>query len=480
LSDFFRSLRNPVFLQPPLDNVDSAHASIVTPIRGAGKWLRIASTPILSSAKGEFSVAMRMTCNLLVVALLLLLPPSARAQDPVTPAAAASKSPRADVLWYGKAPSGWGGVVTDMKLIIPNVGWAERGGNLYWTNDNGANWKDITPSSSPGSDERISDIFFLDAHRGWALFARYDKDEPQFDLVSTTDAGATWSRTHVSPLAVPADYGNPDRSPLRGWGGRVTFADSLHGWLNITLPGETMNTWWSFLLVTSDGGRTWRQARHAPALADAEALPVSASQGWLFGFSNDAGVNALYVTRDGAHSWQNITLPTPKEIAPADCYVMGTPTFEDTTHGFLQVNCSSGSDAQGKFSKVLFATEDGGRTWKADRIVIDLDDNARIQYHSSSVVGSDWIFAASSEDHPTLTKLGPGARIDATADHAAPRPRYREIDDASFATPTQGWVIVGGDLVSTTDGGTTWITLTPGPQPHVIQPHGSFVTRPAS
>ena len=35
-ADVFRSLGNPVFLQPPLDDVDSAHASIVTPIRTAG------------------------------------------------------------------------------------------------------------------------------------------------------------------------------------------------------------------------------------------------------------------------------------------------------------------------------------------------------------------------------------------------------------------------------------------------------------
>jgi photosystem II stability/assembly factor-like uncharacterized protein len=424
----------------------------------------------------------RISCILLFVALTLGFSPGAQSQDSpgasVTPDAAPSKAHGGEVLWYGKAPPGWDGVVTRMKLLAPGIGWADRGGRFYWTTDNGANWTDITPPNSPGSDERISDFFFLDTHRGWALFARYDKDQPQFELASTTDAGATWSRTQVSPLPPPADYGNPDRSPLRGWGGKITFADSFHGWLNVTLPGETMNTWWSFLMVTSDGGRTWQQARHAPALADAHALAVSASEGWLFGFSNDAGINVLYVTRDEASSWQNITLSAPKEIAPADCYVMDTPTFEDNTHGFLQVNCSGGSGTQSKLSIVLFATEDGGRTWKPDRMVTNLDDNARNQYHSSTVVGSDWIFAASSEHHPALTKLGPGARIDATADATASRPLYAEIDEVNFATPTQGWAIVGdGYLMSTTDRGATWTALTPGRQPHVIQPHGRFIRR---
>ena len=30
-----------------------------------------------------------------------------------------------------------------------------------------------------------------------------------------------------------------------------------------------------------------------------------------------------------------------------------------------------------------------------------------------------------------------------------------------------------GELMSTTDGGTTWTALRPGPQPHVIQPGGN-------
>jgi hypothetical protein len=188
---------------------------------------------------------MKMTFTLLLAALMLALSSGARAQ-----------AQGGDVLWYGKAPPGWGGVVRRMKLIAPGVGWAERGGRYYWTTDNGTNWTDITPPSSPGSHERISDIFFLDTHRGWALFARYDKDEPQFDLASTTDAGATWTRTEVTPLPAPADYGNSDRLPLRGWSGKIAFEDSLHGWFAVGLGGETMNTHWSFLLATADGGQT--------------------------------------------------------------------------------------------------------------------------------------------------------------------------------------------------------------------------------
>jgi photosystem II stability/assembly factor-like uncharacterized protein len=317
--------------------------------------------------------------SLIAATLLLFLSLRAQAQS------------QGEVLWYGKAPAGWGGVVTKIKLLAPGIGRAERGGRFYRTTDNGANWTDITPPSTPDSDERISDVFFLDTHSGWALFSRYDKDQPQFDLASTTDAGATWSRKQLTPLPAPADYGNPDQSTLGGWGGTVAFADSLHGWINISLGGETMNTWWSFLLVTSDGGRSWKQARHAPSLADADLLLVTANEGWLFGLSEDSPFKVLSVTRDGANSWQTVTLEAPKEIASANCSVMDLPTFEDARHGFLHVNCLTGEPPESKLAMVLFATEDGGRTWRKNRMITNLDDDAREQYGLSIVVGSDWI-----------------------------------------------------------------------------------------
>ena len=197
---------------------------------------------------------MKMTCSLLVVALLLLSP-RVRAQDSPggsrTPDAAASKVQGADVLWYGKAPPGWGGVVGRMKLLAPGVGWAERGGRLYWTADNGANWKDITP---PGGGVMES-IFFLDSSKGWIAI---NHDEPpseptKFELVSTTVAGATWSRTTIPSL--PKDYGFsiPEGFSLSGSVGTVTCVDPLHGWMNVFFAGETMNSWDSFLLLTSDG-----------------------------------------------------------------------------------------------------------------------------------------------------------------------------------------------------------------------------------
>ncbi len=32
-----------------------------------------------------------------------------------------------------------------MKLLAPGIGWALANHHLFWTTDNGASWKDITP-----------------------------------------------------------------------------------------------------------------------------------------------------------------------------------------------------------------------------------------------------------------------------------------------------------------------------------------------
>jgi photosystem II stability/assembly factor-like uncharacterized protein len=436
------------------------------------------------------STAMRINRTLLIGALTLALSASAWAQAPDLPRPPLpapidtirppGSVPNSD----GASPSQAGGRtfhrpvthmlglaseqpwrVGAMKLIAPGVGWAKTNHGLLWTEDGGTNWKEITPHLA--RDEVLGSIFFLDPSRGWITINHNQppSEEPRFEVASTTETGASWLRLTV-PL-LPKDYGVSTEFPLRGGAGTIAFADPVHGWMNVWFGGETPNSWSSFLLVTSDGGRTWSRAANAPDLSSSEMLLVSPSEGWLFGVDHGTSTR-LYVTRDGAHSWQEVA---PELAALQDSQVMGLPTFEDAQHGFLQVNGVGREDRESRLTMVLTETVDGGRTWKPDRAVVNLDDIARSQYGSPTVVASDWIFAAASDHHPVLTKLGPGARIDVNTDAPASRRRYTDVGQISFSSPTAAWAIVGdGELKSTEDGGSTWTNISPGPKPQAIEP----------
>jgi hypothetical protein len=174
---------------------------------------------------------MKVICRLLVSALMLGFSSSVRAQNTSnaspTPHTVASQSQGGEVLWYGKAPPGWGGSVTKMKLIAPGVGWAVRAARLYWTDDDGATWRDITPKA--GHYPGLSAVFFLNPSTGWVAVNDPVSEQSTRNymyLFSTTDAGATWSRTTIpeSPT-VNGDSGDAVSSRVDD----VAFVDSVHG-----------------------------------------------------------------------------------------------------------------------------------------------------------------------------------------------------------------------------------------------------------
>lgn len=389
---------------------------------------------------------MRISRVLLIAALIVSLFTSAWAQtSPTAPNEAGTKYNeiiRADgtrqmipvrILKY---PPPW--EVVAMKLLTPRVGWAEAGHRVLWTADNGAHWKDISPRGSLGSLEEICDVFFLDEHYGWVLSGKYDEPDPKFEVAYTTDTGSTWSRVKL------------DLGPLAAHG-RIAFADKQHGWMIInTATSSAFNA--GTLFATSDGGRTWRGTAQDPS-GQGPMLMLTPKKGWIVG---DGEQEDLHVTWDGAKTWETVSLPPPKEIAPAIYPTSDAPVFEDEQHGFVAVTYSGGAGQ--KTAVVLFATTDGGRSWKPDRMLTNLEEASQGQSVQSAVVDSTWITAAVSDHKPTLTELGPGERV-----RTSPFSGYFQADHLSFITRKQGWVVVGdGQLLSTADGGKTWNDITPG------------------
>jgi photosystem II stability/assembly factor-like uncharacterized protein len=399
--------------------------------------------------------------------------------------------------------SAWAGV-TSMTLLAPNVGWAEAkevrigdgqsawnvgysrslaGTHLFWTMDGGAHWRDITPNPftdsgtqrlggytpyTHGSDpESIADVFFRDTHRGWVLLCcRWDESAKtadanvaQYDLAMTADSGTTWSIAHVT---VPKDarVGQADGNIS----GQVVFADSLHGWINLT--GCATHSCASTLLATSDGGRTWRITSDDYVLAGAFSL-VTSTEGWQLSPPSFFGPDTwkLYVTRDGAKSWKEVSVPIPREILRAagldskiEVNYHDLPTFEDSKHGFLPVTYMA---ADWKSVIVLFETADGGRSWKPVRTITNLYINGSYAEYDVAVADRTLMAAVGSRDDKRVTLSRDGADSRTDTDITDYVERSQVLAALSFASPKQGWMLGQGMLWSTTDGGVTWTMILP-------------------
>ena len=378
-----------------------------------------------------------------------------------------------------------------VKLLAPNVGWmVPSRDEVLWTTDGGTSWKNITPPEA--RDGVISALFFLDTHRGWVLLAHGEPDIPggtQLDLGRTEDAGGTWSMKH---MILPArKYSASD--VLNG--GTLTFVDSLHGWLALRAGVSAGFQGMGVLLVTSDGGETWKLATATgfdKYDVVGQMVMVTPQEGWLVG----GGANEpLLVTRDGGFTWQTIDIEPPVKTDQMRQY---DRRFEVFQHGFRQGLSPAAAKLAARAPQhasyaaydlptfidsetwpyignlpgrvVLFETDDGGVSWKADRIITGLPQHQDGKIVASALKGSTWITGTAKQ------RILPELRMLGSSDHAATNSATGSenfgISRLSFATPSQGWVLtVDHRLFSTSDGGATWTDITPSRKPLTVTQH---------
>jgi len=334
--------------------------------------------------------------------------------------------------------------VRHMQLLSPENGWAATARNLFLTTDAGKAWCDVTPRMPEGSE--ISSVFFLDPQNGWLLLARADKqsEQPQFYLASTINAGADWS---IAP--VPISGIDPASTTLTG-SGSVSFADRAHGWLNLHVASGAAFSL-GILFVTSDGGATWHRAASG---AGGYVRLVTPSDGWALSLHQDE----LYVTHDGARSWQPVSVSAPNQTGGAIYPTYGLPTFLDSKHCLLPVTYSGGEGVGS--SLTLFVSNDSGRTWTPQVIVGGLTKSSIGEMVPTAAVDSTLLSASVSHDTLTLRMNpfgGPEVKRQAKVFSQA-----EAVFLLSFATKDVGWSLTSAGLLLTEDGGKSWSDITPG------------------
>jgi len=375
------------------------------------------------------------------------------------------------------------GPLVTAKMLAANTGWALTGPQprgqgyaslLWWTTDGGDKWQEITPPTKV--PEIILSVFFLDTRVGWALLedSSEGEDSIQFDLASTSSAGASWEvhRLLAPELVskVKQSTQKAESTPNTASGyleGSIAFADPLHGWIYVCpdLPD------FKELLITRDGGSTWQPIQPPDSdfgyphfvLVSPEVVmlsdlgPLHATQDGVKTF------RTLYITRDEAKTWQRVSLPAlrPNQfsrwIGEGWSRRYEDPVFLGPKHGFEVVTFSKYNPATSS-TAVLFETLDGGATWKAQGLLGNLYGNLDWDI-SSTVIDSSWLIARQAlYGLPMVTILRAGEWDNAIPDIAA---GYNSRLQMSFISSTRGWLLAEGALLSTHDGGASWSDVTP-------------------
>lgn len=210
------------------------------------------------------------------------------------------------------------------------------------------------------------------------------------------------------------------------------------------------------LLMTEDSGKTWEYARSGPNQAGSIFF-VTVKNGWMAGGPGD---EFLYATHDGGNSWKQVTLKPPAQSPAAGYALYAPPVFTDSTHGFLPVTYH-GEDGL-EVWLVLFETDDGGTNWKPERVLRHLPDTGA-EPVPAAIVNDELKTAMTSGSEVTVTSVVHGGGSSSLK--AKVSPHTQPIRNLSFTSSSEGWMLTPERLFSTTDGGATWREITPVTEP---------------
>ena len=207
-----------------------------------------------------------------------------------------------------------------------------KGALLYRTTDGGETWDLLTPNTT----KHIFDIAFISRTHGiavgdWGL------------LMYTTNGGEKWTLVGMPEdfvmSAMAEDIGLDSSDTILY---ATAFADATHGWV----VGE-----FGTILVTTDGGRTWKQQQSPVETTLFGAYFENRERGWAVGM--DA---VILQTTDGGRTWRQVQAPL-RERSLYDIGLSGQ-------YGWIAGD-----------SGTLLKTVDGGRTWNVEPLPIALAAN---------------------------------------------------------------------------------------------------------
>ncbi len=305
--------------------------------------------------------------------------------------------------------------ISAFDLLSAQSGWILVGQSLYWTDDAGDSWSDITPPV-PRNPEILS-VTFVDKDLGWVIYQEIERDGRNSFLLARTFTGGNRWRIMNLQLFSPDDI---DAFPRAGY---LHFINPNDGWLVFRSPSSS-NFNNGVLFKTRNGGNSWERQE----IPFGEPVYfINPEVGWTSG--GPAG-QELYRSTDGGDTWQPqylINQPPNGGLS----YRYQNPVFSSSRKGFLPVLVNDGFNTALR----VYFTQDGGASWEFNRV------SANIQDIDPSI---DLPFSTLNEDNAVLVHPYSGdaylvehsQEISIFASNIPSIPSLLQLD---MVSPTTGW-----------------------------------------
>ena len=303
----------------------------------------------------------------------------------------------------------------------------------------------------------------VDGGQAWDDITPKDmpSDSSVYPEVVGIDAQSAWI---LVPDSKDFNHGNLYRTSDGGqnWkaaavpfgGGFIQLLDAKTGWV-LADRGAALGSVAVDLFHTNDGGASWIMDYHIdPQKPEIGSLPFwggktgmtfrDSLNGWIAGTIPVPGSTYLYATQDGGRTWKPVQLGLPVGLEKSQVS-LDVPQFFGEKNAILPVHLYNGGPEM-----TIYVSRDGGANWKATQPVNSYGP-VSVPTKNDFIIWDGGTLHVSHDAGQSWKEITPNINLN------------QKIGSLQFINPLVGWALSfdgkTSQIYRTSDGGQTWERL---------------------